>query len=274
MNRPARGRAAARVLRLALFLLVLSPVMLVVVLGLSVDPTVRFPPSGLTLSRASDLWADSRWSSSIVLSLGVAFVSSSVATAVACVLAIGVRGASRAVNAAVMFVVGAAAVTPTVLQALGLVILANVLVLDPVLLLGWAHVIICLPFAFLVMRLGTQTLRPTLIESAHLLGARRTQVLWFVVVPHLGPFAAMAVLLSSVVSFAEPVIASFVLSDGRATVAQRSFQGLRFSLETSVMTAGAWTAALAAVVVGLLALLGWWLGRVSQGSLSDLSGTQ
>lgn len=257
----------------AAFGLVLAPVGLVVTLGMSVDPTVTFPPTRVEPEGLVAFVDDPQWRDSVRLTLVVASVSSAIATSVASVLALMTRRARGIVRVGVLALMGTVAATPTVLHALGFVILGEELRIDRMVLMCWAHTTLGLPFAHLVLSLGVQTLRGSLIESAVLLGAGRVAVLVRVVMPHLAPFAVIAVLLCGVVSIAEPIIGSFLLSDGRATVAQRSFQGLRYGLGTPVLTAGAWTALLAAAATFVMLVLMRWI-RVRTGlTVRSLTGT-
>ncbi|MCL2468015.1 MAG: ABC transporter permease subunit [Micrococcales bacterium] len=207
---------------------------------MSIDNSVSFPPSGVSASRLWQLFSDPRWRESIVLSVGVASSSGLLATSMASALVLLVRRLHFGTGAIATIAVSATAVTPAVFLALGFVFIENEFRWNSVMLLCWAHAVVCLPYAYLIMRLSAQTLQDGTLDSARLLGAGRVRTLFQITLPHFAPFAALSVLLSFIVSMSEPIIASFLLNDGRTTVAQRSFQGLRFSLDVSILTAGSW----------------------------------
>lgn len=255
MNRTLRRYLARAVWALAAAFLV-APVLLVVWLGLSDARTISVSEGHASLASVRTFLEDQSWTDALRRSLLLAAAVAVLAVALGSLAAyVNVRQSAmaRTISGVLMVV---PSVVPTVVYALGLVLLSARVTVDPVVLIGLGHTILATPFAFMVMRVGMQALRADLIESARLLGASWTTTLTLVVVPPLVPYALVSAALVGSVSLAEPVMAIFLLNDSSATLPQKSFQGLRFAFDPAIMTAAATIIVLTLVVtVPCLALL-------------------
>ena len=76
--------------------------------------------------------------------------------------------------------------------------------------------------------------------------------LLYVVLPQILPFVIVSMALGASISIAEPVMSTFLLNDSSATLAQKSFQGLRFNFDPFVLTAAGFTV----IIVMLATIIG------------------
>ncbi|MEU4559552.1 ABC transporter permease subunit [Actinoplanes sp. NPDC023936] len=244
-----RGRLSAAALALCLLFLA-TPLVLVVWIGLSDAPTITLRAGGPTTRSVEAFLGDPEWADATRRSLLMAAVVAVLAVAVGALAAhANVRqGGHLSVLAAGLMILPA--VVPTVFYALGLVLLADRTQAGALSLVVLGQTVLAAPFAFLVMRIGLRALRPELIESARLLGARWHTVLLRVVAPPLVPYAAVSAAIAASQSLAEPVLAIFLVNDATATLPQRSFQGLRFTFDPLIMTAAALIVLVTAAVAG------------------------
>lgn len=213
-----------------------GPILLVVWIGLSDAQTISMSAGAITPHSITAFLADPAWSDALRRSVLLAAMVAVLALAMGSLAAfVNVRQRNGRIFSAALMILPS--VVPTVVYALGLILVSGRVDVDPLYLLALGHTVIATPFAFLVMRVGLQALRPDLVESARLLGASPLTTFVRVVVPPLVPFALVSAVLAGSVSLAEPVMAIFLLNDSSATLPQKSFQGLRFSFDPSIMTA-------------------------------------
>nr|WP_247261133.1 ABC transporter permease subunit [Rhizobium lemnae] len=209
---------------------------------------MRWSQAPLSLTPIRTLLEDQSWSSALVRSFELGAVSTLTALLVGTLAAyINIRATWpwRLLSAGLMILPAA---VPTVVYALGLVLFSSRLGVDNRLTLIMGHAMVSSPFAFLVMRIGLAELRPDFLENARMLGASASLTFFHVLLPQLMPFLFVAASLAMSMSFAEPVLAIFLLSDSSATLPQKSFQGLRFGFDPLIMTS-------ASLIVVLLLLL-------------------
>ncbi|MCP3976547.1 MAG: ABC transporter permease subunit [bacterium] len=244
----ARRGLSAIVLGLAsAFFLV--PLLVVVWSGLAADEFVRFPPGRPELSSVVTFFEDDEWRMSFWVSIRIAIVSAVLALIVGTACAVVVSWASRAVALVLIFFIIAPAVIPIVVQAVGLVGLGRTVAIDGIVLVTLGHVVISVPFVFLVMRVAVGHVDVVQIQAAQVLGAGRWLTASRVVAPSLAPFMLVALAIAASISLAEPILAIFILDDGSATLPQRSFQGLRFSFDPILFTAAAVLVIITAVLL-------------------------
>lgn len=249
------GRWAGRVGATLALAYVAVPLVLVVWIGTGTARSISLPAGVPGVEPVRRLLADPGWFDALVRSLVLACYVAVVSVVVGSLGAYASLRRGPVVRAVVLGVLLAPAVVPTVVYALGLVLVSTEVPVDPAYLLVVGHAVLATPLALLVMRVGVASLRPEQVESARLLGASRTLTLATVVVPHLLPFGLVAAALAASVSLAEPVLAIFLLNDSTATLPQKSFQGLRFSFDPLIFTAATVIILMVGVVVATGAAL-------------------
>ncbi len=152
-------------------------------------------------------------------------------------------------------------VLPEIVLAVGLLV-ATVWARIP---LGYAtlvagHVLISVPFTFLIVRAAASALDPRLDEAAADLGAAGWECFLRVTLPLLAPAILSAALLSAVVSFDNFVMSTFVSGVGTTPLPIQIYAMLKTGLTPKINALG--TVLIAVNVAVLLLVMGRYLQTI------------
>lgn len=152
---------------------------------------------------------------SLIVAVCATFVSTTVSTLAAVSIATWgrrARGAATSLLAAPLFV-------PEIISAVATLSFFALLKIDRNLkTVILAHIVFCIPFAFLPVRARLASLDPRWFEAAVDLGARRGTVLRRITLPLLGPGIMSGALLSFVISLDDFLITFFVAGPDSETL--------------------------------------------------------
>jgi putrescine transport system permease protein len=115
----------------------------------------------------------------------------------------------------------------------------------------FAHLLLGLAYATVVIQARLQDLNPQLEEAALDLGARPHQVFWLVTLPMIGQSLASAWLLTFTLSLDDVVLAAFLSGPGSTTMPLVIFSRARLGLNPSVNAVA--TLIVAVVAIGVVA---------------------
>lgn len=118
------------------------------------------------------------------------------------------------------------------------------------------HVVLTLPYVFLIIRARLVTFDDTLEQASWTLGANKFETVLNVTLPIVAPSVLTGILIAFVVSFGEFTATQFLISPGTTTVPVIIYTELRTGLEPTI---SALATVLAAIMLGA-ALLGEYLG--------------
>lgn len=208
-------RIVSNVLLCFMLLVVVMPVVTTVLLSLSTS--FILPPESYTTAWYEKFFSDKRFTGSLIYSLGLATVTSLLATAMGTGLALVLVRRRFYGREAVRFTVASAYTLPRVATgiALFLFFLSVGLSTVPARLL-LAHTIIALPFVLVVVSASLVGLDRHLEEAAMNLGASGFETFRRVTFPIIRPGVIAGAIFAFVASF-EEVTASVFLVDGRTT---------------------------------------------------------
>lgn len=213
------GRVAFNALVVVLFAFLLAPVILVVPMGFSADRILAWPPSGFSLRWYQALLAEPGLGqaarNSLLLAVGVTAVSLLVGMPAALALARGrVPG-----NEAIMALLTAPLLLPTIVLALALLILfVGYGLVGSWIGLGLAHLLVTLPYALRVLSTSLSTLPAAVEEAAGSLGAAPWLVFRRITLPLMLPGVVATAAIVFLVSFDEVVISLFVVGPRLTTL--------------------------------------------------------
>ena len=211
------------------FLLFLyGPVLLLPLFSLSDGTTIAFPIRGFTLRWYRDLTADEQLFVSLGNSLRIALAVAAAATI------LGVMGAwaltryrfrgRRPVIAFMMLPL----IVPGLVLAVSLLLLTHQLGIEPSLAcIAFGQLLLCLPFATLVMMSRFQGVDRSLEEASRDLGVGPTATFFRVVLPIAWPGVLSSLLMTFTISFDEFILALF-LSGSQTTLPVYMWGQLRF----------------------------------------------
>ncbi|MGP1394266.1 MAG: ABC transporter permease [Inquilinaceae bacterium] len=220
---------------LTILLFMLLPLVVIIASSLTAGEFLTFPPRGISLRWYWDVLASTAYLDAALTSLKLALAVTAGATVIGVLAAIAttrwrVPGAS-ALSALFL----APLVLPTIIFAIGLVIVFSLYASGPSLIALWlGHTVITVPY---VLRTATAVLAdadPMVEEAARTMGAGPFQVLWHVILPQCRTGIAAGAFFAFNVSFDEAVIALFLRSPGTETLPIRIYGQLEFSATPAV----------------------------------------
>ena len=237
MKRLARLAYVAVVACVSLYLLL--PTLVVALASVSPSAMLRFPPEGFSLRWYGNFLGRDDFIESFVLSLAVALVAALAATALAVVVATGLRHAGgrgrQAVAAMALFPI----ILPTIVYGPALLMLSGRLGITQstwltLLVVTGAHLVLALPFAVQICFTNYDALDPALEEAGRIAGARQSRVLRRIVVPLLLPGILASLMFAFLISFDEPVVSLFLSRHDVVTLPVRIFTYLRFRPDPTI----------------------------------------
>lgn len=221
------------------FVFLFAPLVVLVAFSFNNSPsTVNW--TGFTFNWYGDVLHDSRLKSSVIVSAAVALLSALAATIVGATAALAVTRHHFPAKNAFATTLIAPLVLPELVLAVGLLV-GSVWIGLP---LGYVtlisgHMLISLPFAFLIIRAAASALDPRLDEAAADLGARGLQIFRRVTFPLLMPALSAATLLAAVVSFDNFIMSTFVSGVGTTTLPLQIYSMLKTGLTPKINALGA-----------------------------------
>lgn len=126
------------------------------------------------------------------------------------------------------------------------------------------HVLVSIPFSFLIVRAAASGLDPRLDEAAADLGANGKQAFLRVTLPLLGPAILSAFLLCAVISFDNFVVSTFVSGVGSTPLPIQIYATLKTGLTPKINAIGAMLIAVNVLVI--LIIMGRYLKTVRKQS--------
>jgi spermidine/putrescine transport system permease protein len=196
-------------------------------------------------------------------SLLVATVATLAATALATLAALGTaRGRFRG-REAVAALLGLPLVVPEIVTAVAtLLFFVTVGLRLGLLTVTLAHVVFCIPFAYLPIRARLQDMDPTLEDAAMDLYANRVRAFRRVTLPLLWPGVLSGAMLAFIISLDDFVITYFVSGAGATTLPVYIFGMIRVGVSPEVNA----VSALMLLLSILFVTLSWLVGRAKRGT--------
>jgi putative spermidine/putrescine transport system permease protein len=222
--RPTRRRTnvggiSFRVLVAFLYLFLLAPLLIVVVLSVSSNQYLSFPPQGFTWHWYQILPTKTMFVTGLGTSLIVASITTLIVLAIGVPAAIAIERFSFPAKAAIAGFFLSPLLVPTIVLALGLVLVLGPLGLTNTyvgIIVG--HVSITLPYVIRTTMMSLATSDTSSEEAARVLGAGGLRVFWAITLPIIVPGVIAGAVMAFVVSFDELVIALFVAGSGKPTL--------------------------------------------------------
>jgi len=243
---------------LVLILLVL-PMLLVVILGISSAPGIDFPPSQLSLAHFAQILDSPEWRASLGISLIVASASALLATLLGTLAAVGLARIRLPGRLMLVAVVIAPIVIPTVVWALGLrLILQQLGVLGGFTGLILGHTVLTAPLVFIAVSLSLRSLPPRLLYAALSLGADAVDAFRTITVPLIMPGIVGGVMIAFVTSFGDVALSFLLGGDALHTLPVSMFDGARLNVDAFQAAIGSVFIFVALLVtVGVAAVRRW-----------------
>jgi len=187
-----------------------APLVVMVLFSFHSSPRLSFPIDGLSFRWYEDLVDDGQFVDAFRRTLTLGASTALVSGAIGLAAALGLARLGRRTRGTVLTLAAVPLAFPALLYALGLAFLYHQLGIGFSIwatLLG--HVVITLPFTFLIIGAALERFRFSLLEAAQDLGASPLRCFWIITLPNVLPAVLGAMLLAMAVSVDEFVIAFF-----------------------------------------------------------------
>lgn len=212
-------RAFKLTLVAVLFAFLLAPVLLVVPISFSADATMSWPPSGWSLRWYRAMFLQPELGTALRNSLVLALVVTGGALLLATPAALAISRGAFAGREAVLSLLTAPLLLPTIVIGLALLIIFvshGLVGTWPGLIM--AHLLVTLPYALRVLVTALGGLPAGIEDAAATLGAPPLQVFRLVTLPLMLPGAIAAAAIVFLVSFDEVVITLFIVGPQLSTL--------------------------------------------------------
>lgn len=196
-------------------------------------------------------------------SLLVALVATVVSTTLATLAALAMSGPRLRAQGAVNGLFALPLLVPEIVTAVATLVFFLAIGLELGLVTVMiAHVVFCIPFAYLPIRARLSDLDPLLLEAAADLYASPARAFWRVTFPLILPGILSGAMLAFIVSLDDFVITFFVAGPGATTLPVYIFGMVRMGITPEVNA----LAALLLVASIACVALSWWIGRIGRHS--------
>ncbi|MFN4273053.1 MAG: ABC transporter permease [Aliihoeflea sp.] len=246
---PLPLRIAAWVFVAFCALLLIGPLIVVVGVSLSESRFIAFPPDGLSLRWYAQVLSSDAYLAAGWLSLQLAVLVTVSATILGGAAAIAIHRRRLPASEAMATYFLSPLVLPTIIYALGMLMLWSAFVGPVSLLTLWiAHSVIAVPYVVRTTLAVLADSDPFLEEAAATMGAGRVQRLWLVLLPQCLPGLAAGAFFAFNLSFDEAVVSLFLRRPGLTTLPVHIYNQLEFSPDPAV-------AAVSTIMIGLTVFL-------------------
>ena len=230
---PAKPAFGALVFLLYLFLL--APLLIVFVVSFASNQYLSFPPEGLTLKWYEMLPQESTFMEGMKVSLIVAVIVTLIVLALGVPAALALDRFEFKAKAAVQSFFLSPLLIPSIVLALGMVLLFGPLELNNTyagIIIG--HVAITIPFVIRTTLMSLATTDTSCEAAARILGADSWTVFRRVTLPIIQPGVIAGGVIAFIVSFDEAVISLFVAESGLPTLPVQVLRYVENSADAAV----------------------------------------
>jgi putative spermidine/putrescine transport system permease protein len=253
---PRAVRIGAVVLVAVILIFVLGPLAIVTAVSFTAGEYVTFPPEGLSLRWYRAVLSADVYTQSALTSFRLAAAVTASATVIGTGLAIAIHRRRIPGTAVLSALVLSPLVLPTIVLALGLLMLWSSYVGQTSFWSLWlGHTVIAVPYVIRTTLAVLSTSDRFLEEAARTMGAGRWKALIHVVLPQALPGIAAGAFFAFNISFDEAIISLFLRSPGITTLPIQIYTQLEFSPDPSI-------AAASALMIGLTVLLIFGIDRL------------
>ncbi len=205
----------------------------------------------------SEKFKDAAWNS-LVIAIGAATVATSFATAAALAM---VRGGRFPLRGGVFGLINLPLMVPEIVTAVATLIFFAMLGFERgVLTILLAHIVFCIPFAYLPIAARLQGVPSAFEEAAMDLYASRWEAFRLVLLPLMAPGVMSGFLLAFIISLDDFIITNFVKGAGVETLPTAIFGAVKQGIKPNIM-------AISTLLLGVSTLfvaLSWLIGRVGR----------
>lgn len=230
----AHGDTIVKLLTGVLLFLMWLPMVTLVILSVSADGLLAFPPQSLTVDWYLDIFTDPQAHKAIINTLKVGLVATPISMSVATLAVIGVDRYDFRGKPWVLLLAIAKLLIPGIVGAIAVFQAAETLGISGYPVVVFVHVIATLPFSTLVMLETFSNFDESLEAAAMDLGANELTTFRTVTVPNMLTGIIATALLTFTFSFNEFIFTYFVRDSGSVTLPVYLWNNIVYGLDPSL----------------------------------------
>lgn len=223
------------------FLMLLSPLLIVVWMSFFADEIPQLPPSGYTVRWYLEAADRPQFYTSFFFSLQIALVATALGLLVSIPATIALRRNKSGLAAVIVNILTAPLIVPTIVIGAGiyiglitLEIVSGWRLVGSLWVLSLAHVLITIPWCVRLLLANLATVDPSVEEAAASLGATPLATITHVTLPLIWSGVVAAGLFSFVVSFGNIELSLYLVAPGNSTLPVVILQYLEWKADPTI----------------------------------------
>src|SRR6056297_174935 len=252
-----------RVLCGAVFVFLITPILVVIPLSFNAEnfftftpEMLRFDPEGYSLKHYEDFFTSSGWQQALRNSLAIAPVATLLSVSFGTLAAIGLSSEHVPFRRAIMAILISPMIVPLIISAAGMYFFYSRIGLQGTYVgVVLAHAALGIPFVIITVTATLVGFDRSLTRAASSLGADPVTTFFKVQMPLILPGVISGGLFAFITSFDEVVVVLFVGSAGQKTLPWQMFIGLREQISPTILAVATILVALSIALLTTVELL-------------------
>lgn len=252
-----------RVLCVAVFVFLITPILVIIPLSFNAEPYFTFSekmltlnPDGYSLRWYQDFFNSDAWLGSFKNSFFIAFCATVLATLFGTLAALGLSRREMPYRSAIMALLISPMIAPIIISAAGMYFFYARLNLTQTFLgVILAHTALATPFVVITVTATLSGFDRNLLRAAASLGASSTRTFFEVILPLIAPGVISGALFAFVTSFDEVVMVLFLAGAEQRTVTIQMWSGIRENISPTILAVATILVAISALLLLTLELL-------------------
>ncbi|MFY0992573.1 ABC transporter permease [Halomonas sp. C05BenzN] len=245
------------------FLFLVGPLLIIIPLSFNAQPYFTFSeemltldPAGYSLRWYQDFFTSSAWLGAIKNSFIIGIASTTLATILGTIAALGLSSRHMPARGAIMALLISPMIVPLIISAAAMFFFfskVNLAQTYPGVIL--AHTALGIPFVVITVTATLSSFDTTLIRAAHSLGANPTRTFFKVVLPLVTPGVISGALFAFITSFDEVVVVLFIAGPEQRTMPIQMWSGIREQISPTILAVATLLVLLSMLLLTTLELL-------------------
>jgi putative spermidine/putrescine transport system permease protein len=226
------------------------PIVVVFPAAFAPDPTLNFPPRGLSLRWFKNVVDQPQFLRAFYVSLYVAVVATALALVAGTLAAFALVRHRFPGRQLLELLFVAPLVFPAIVYGVAMLMILNPMRLQRTILgLCLAHVVITIPYVLRTVSATLHGVSRTFEESAAILGANRWRTFWHVTLPLIRPGLIAGATFSLIISFDEFTVSLFLTGPGLMTLPLEIYNYTEFTIDPTIAAISTVLIALSVAVI-------------------------
>ncbi len=254
---------AYRLICAAIFLFLITPILIIIPLSFNAQPYFTFTPDmlsfnadGYSLRWYQDFFTSSTWMNSIKNSFIIAIASTILATTLGTLAALGLSRAHMPARLLIMSILISPMIVPLIISGAAMFFFySSVNLTGTYTGVILAHTALGTPFVVITVTATLVGFDYRLVRAAQSLGATPQTTFFKVILPLIAPGVISGALFAFITSFDEVVIVLFVAGSGQRTIPLEMWSGIREQISPTILAVATMLISISIVLLVTLEML-------------------